>query len=418
MVIQRHNYLEKLIARKHNKLIKVITGIRRSGKSFLLFNLFKSHLVSNGVDKSHIIEIELDDRKNRALRDPDNCLEFVTKKITDNKMYYLFIDEVQYMSEFEDVLNSFLHIDNLDTYVTGSNSKFLSSDIITEFRGRSDEIYVRPLSFAEYCSVYPEMQWDDAWNQYYTYGGLPYTVLLNSEEDKSNYLKRLFEEVYLKDIIERNKITHDLQMKMLLDIISSNIGSLTNPQKLENTFKSVGKTTLSAVTIKQYLDYFIDAFMVEKAERYDIKGRKYISTPQKYYFTDIGLRNARLNFRQQEENHIMENIIYNELRLRGFSVDVGIVEINERQDDGKYIRKQIEIDFVANKGSRRYYIQSAFALPDDEKIRQEERPLINVSDSFKKIVVVKDNILLRRNEDGITTMGLKQFLLDPNSLDL
>ena len=370
------------------------------------------------MDKSHIIEIELDDRKNRALRDPDNCLEFVTKKITDNKMYYLFIDEVQYMSEFEDVLNSFLHIDNLDTYVTGSNSKFLSSDIITEFRGRSDEIYVRPLSFAEYCSVYPEMQWDDAWNQYYTYGGLPYTVLLNSEEDKSNYLKRLFEEVYLKDIIERNKITHDLQMKMLLDIISSNIGSLTNPQKLENTFKSVGKTTLSAVTIKQYLDYFIDAFMVEKAERYDIKGRKYISTPQKYYFTDIGLRNARLNFRQQEENHIMENIIYNELRLRGFSVDVGIVEINERQDDGKYIRKQIEIDFVANKGSQRYYIQSVFVLPDKEKIRQEERPLLNVPDLFKKKIVVKDNILLRRNEEGVTTIGLKQFLLNPNSLEL
>lgn len=242
--------------------------------------------------------------------------------------------------------------------------------------------------------------------------------MLDNEEDKSNYLKRLFEEVYLKDIIERNRITHDMQMRMLLDIISSNIGSLTNPQKLENTFKSAGRTSLSAVTIKQYLDYFIDAFMVEKAERYDIKGRKYISTPQKYYFTDVGLRNARLNFRQQEETHIMENVIFNELRLRGYSVDVGIIEINERQNDGKYVRKQIEIDFVANKGSQRYYIQSVFALPDKEKIRQEERPLLNVPDSFKKIVVVKDNILLRRNEDGITTMGLKQFLLDSNSLDL
>ena len=417
MVIQRHNYLEKLIARKHNKLIKVITGIRRSGKSFLLFNLFKSHLVSNGVDKSHIIEIELDDRKNRALRDPDNCLEFVTKKITDNKMYYLFIDEVQYMSEFEDVLNSFLHIDNLDTYVTGSNSKFLSSDIITEFRGRSDEIYVRPLSFAEYCSVYPEMQWDDAWNQYYTYGGLPYTVLLNSEEDKSNYLKRLFEEVYLKDIIERNKITHDLQMKMLLDIISSNIGSLTNPQKLENTFKSVGKTTLSAVTIKQYLDYFIDAFMVEKAERYDIKGRKYVGANLKYYFSDVGLRNARLNFRQQEPTHIMENIVYNELLIRGYNVDVGIVEVYAKNDEGKTTRKQFEVDFVVNQGSQRYYIQVAYDMTSAEKQTQELNSFRNIPDSFKKIVIVNGAKKPWRNEEGFVIMGMKYFLLNPDSLE-
>lgn len=418
MIIPREHYLSKLISRKHNRLIKVVTGIRRCGKSFLLFNLFKSHLLAEGTDKSHIIEIELDDRKNKALRDPDNCLQYVNERIKDDKMYYLLIDEVQYMAEFEDVLNSFLHISNLDTYVTGSNSKFLSTDIITEFRGRGDEIHIRPLSFSEYCSVYPEMAWDDAWNQYHTYGGLPYTVLLQNEEEKSQYLQRLFEEVYLKDIIERNKVVHDMQMRTLLDIISSNIGSLTNPQKLESTFKSAGGATLSAVTIKQYLDYFIDSFMVERAERYDVKGKKYISTPQKYYFSDLGLRNARLNFRQQEETHIMENIIYNELRLRGYSVDVGVVEINERQENGKYVRKQIEIDFVANKGSKRYYIQSAFALPTEEKIRQEERPLINVPDSFKKIVVVKDNILLRRDNEGITTMGLKQFLLDSNSLDL
>ena len=418
MVIQRERYLNKLIAHKHNKLIKIVTGIRRCGKSFLLFNLFKSHLLSEGVDKSHIIEIALDNRMNKELRDPDNCLKYVTERITDGQMYYLLIDEVQYMAEFEDVLNSFLHIDNLDTYVTGSNSKFLSTDIITEFRGRGDEVHVRPLSFSEYCSVYPDMAWDDAWNLYHTYGGLPYAVLLEEEEEKSAYLKRLFEEVYLKDIMERNKVVHDLQLRTLLDVISSNIGSLTNPQKLENTFKTSGGASLSAITIKQYLDYFIDAFMVERAERYDIKGKKYISTPQKYYFSDLGLRNARLNFRQQEETHIMENVIYNELRLRGYSVDVGIVEINERQETGKYIRKQIEIDFVANKGSRRYYIQSAFALPTEEKVKQEERPLINVPDSFKKIVVVKDNILLRRDENGITTMGLKQFLLDSNSLDL
>ena len=392
--------------------------MRRCGKSFLLFKLFKEHLIAEGVPESHIIRIELDDRRNKSLRDPDVCLEYVTSLLKDESKYYLLIDEVQFMAEFEDVLNSFLHIDNLDTYVTGSNSKFLSTDIITEFRGRGDEIHVRPLSFAEYCAVYPDMAWDDAWNIYHTYGGLPYAVLLNKAEDKAQYLKRLFREVYLKDIVERNKVQNNIQMGILLDIISSSIGSLTNPRKLENTFKSDGNISISAATIKQYLDYFIDAFMVEKAERYDIKGKKYISTPQKYYFSDLGLRNARLNFRQQEETHIMENVIYNELRMRGYSVDVGVIEINERTSDGTYARKQIEIDFVANKGSQRYYIQSAFALPSFEKVAQEERPLKNVPDSFKKIIVVKDNIMLRRDDNGITTIGLKQFLLDPNSLEL
>lgn len=418
MVIPRDRYLELLVSRKHNGLIKIITGMRRCGKSFLLFKLFKEHLIAEGVPESHIIRIELDDRRNKSLRDPDVCLEYVTSLLKDEGQYYLLIDEVQFMAEFEDVLNSFLHMDNLDTYVTGSNSKFLSTDIITEFRGRGDEIHVRPLSFAEYCAVYPNMAWDDAWNIYHTYGGLPYAVLLDKAEDKAQYLKRLFREVYLKDIVERNKVQNNIQMGILLDIISSSIGSLTNPRKLENTFKSDGNIRISAATIKQYLDYFIDAFMVEKAERYDIKGKKYISTPQKYYFSDLGLRNARLNFRQQEETHIMENVIYNELRMRGYSVDVGVIEINERTSDGTYARKQIEIDFVANKGSQRYYIQSAFALPSLEKVAQEERPLKNVPDSFKKIIVVKDNIMLRRDDNGITTMGLKQFLLDPHSLEL
>lgn len=418
MIIPRDRYLEQLVSRKHNGLIKIITGMRRCGKSFLLFKLFKEHLIAEGVPESHIIRIELDDRRNKSLRDPDVCLEYVTSLLKDESKYYLLIDEVQFMAEFEDVLNSFLHIDNLDTYVTGSNSKFLSTDIITEFRGRGDEIHVRPLSFAEYCAVYPDMAWDDAWNIYHTYGGLPYAVLLDKAEDKAQYLKRLFREVYLKDIVERNKVQNNIQMGILLDIISSSIGSLTNPRKLENTFKSDGNISISAATIKQYLDYFIDAFMVEKAERYDIKGKKYISTPHKYYFSDLGLRNARLNFRQQEETHIMENVIYNELRMRGYSVDVGVIEINERTSEGTYARKQIEIDFVANKGSQRYYIQSAFALPSFEKVTQEERPLKNVPDSFKKIIVVKDNIMLRRDDNGITTMGLKQFLLDPNSLEL
>lgn len=418
MVIPRDRYLELLVSRKHNGLIKIITGMRRCGKSFLLFKLFKEHLIAEGVPESHIIRIELDDRRNKSLRDPDVCLEYVTSLLKDERKYYLLIDEVQFMAEFEDVLNSFLHIDNLDTYVTGSNSKFLSTDIITEFRGRGDEIHVRPLSFAEYCAVYPDMAWDDAWNIYHTYGGLPYAVLLDKAEDKAQYLKRLFREVYLKDIVERNKVQNNIQIGILLDIISSSIGSLTNPRKLENTFKSDGNMSISAATIKQYLDYFIDAFMVEKAERYDIKGKKYISTPQKYYFSDLGLRNARLNFRQQEETHIMENVIYNELRMRGYSVDVGVIEINERTSEGTYARKQIEIDFVANKGSQRYYIQSAFALPSLEKVAQEERPLKNVPDSFKKIIVVKDNIMLRRDDNGITTMGLKQFLLNPHSLEL
>lgn len=418
MQIQRDEYLRKLVDKKHNGLIKIITGIRRCGKSYLLFKLFKQYLLREGVAPDHIIEIAFDDRRNKKYRNPDACLEYVDSKIEDDKMYYVLLDEVQMMDEFEDVLNSFLHVENADVYVTGSNSKFLSSDIITEFRGRGDEIRVYPLSFSEFYAAGRFETWEDAWNQYYTFGGLPYILHLDEEGDKENYLRKLFAETYLKDIIERNKVQNDIQLEELVNIISSAIGSLTNANKLANTFQSVENVELSAPTIKQYLEYLEDAFIIEKAVRYDIKGKRYINTPYKYYFVDVGLRNARLNFRQQEETHIMENIIFNELRMRGFAVDVGIVEVNEKNEKGVYVRKQTEVDFVINKGNRRYYVQSAFRLPTVEKERQEERPLLSISDSFKKIIIVRDNILLKRDENGITTMGLKEFLLDKNSLDL
>lgn len=418
MNFSRNNYLAKLISRRHNHLIKVITGMRRSGKSYLLFTLFYNYLKDEGVDDSHIIRVDLEDRRNKALRDPDTLLEYIDSRMIDKDMFYILLDEVQLVSEFVDVLNSYLNIPNADVYVTGSNSKFLSKDVITEFRGRGDDIHVYPLSPAEIHEAIPELDWLQLWELYLHYGGLPLTVLANTEKEKAEYLKTLFKETYLKDIKERNKVKNDMEMEVLLNIISSSIGSLTNPQKLANTFVSTSKSKLSAVTIKQYLDYFTDAFLVTKAERYDIKGKKYISTPYKYYFSDIGLRNARLNFRQIEETHIMENIIYNELCLRGYSVDVGVVEIRERDDKGNSVRKQIEVDFVCNQGSQRYYIQSAFALPSPEKVEQELRPLRNIPDSFKKIVIVKDDILIRRNEDGIVTMGLRQFLLDERSLEV
>lgn len=418
MNFSRNNYLAKLISRRHNHLIKVITGMRRSGKSYLLFTLFYNYLKDEGVDDSHIIRVDLEDRRNKALRDPDTLLEYIDSRMIDKDMFYILLDEVQLVSEFVDVLNSYLNIPNADVYVTGSNSKFLSKDVITEFRGRGDDIHVYPLSPAEIHEAIPELDWLQLWELYLHYGGLPLTALTNTEKEKAEYLKTLFKETYLKDIKERNKVKNDMEMEVLLNIISSSIGSLTNPQKLADTFVSTSKSKLSAVTIKQYLDYFTDAFLVTKAERYDIKGKKYISTPYKYYFSDIGLRNARLNFRQIEETHIMENIIYNELCLRGYSVDVGVVEIRERDDKGNSVRKQIEVDFVCNQGSQRYYIQSAFALPSPEKVEQELRPLRNIPDSFKKIVIVKDDILIRRNEDGIVTMGLRQFLLDERSLEV
>ena len=418
MNLARRRYLEKLIGHRHNHLIKVITGMRRSGKSYLLFTIFYNHLLKEGVDESHIIRVDLEDRRNKALRNPDALLEYIDGRMKDKEMYYILLDEIQFVPEFEDVLNSYLNISNADVYVTGSNSKFLSKDVITEFRGRGDEIRVFPLSPAEIHEAFPEMDWQQLWELYLHYGGLPLTVLAATESEKAAYLKTLFDETYLKDIKERNKIRHDMEMETLLNIISSSVGSLTNPLKLANSFASMGKSKLSAFTIKQYLDYFADAFLISKAERYDIKGKKYISTPYKYYFSDIGLRNARLNFRQIEETHIMENVIYNELRLRGYGVDVGVVEVRESNANGNSSRKQIEVDFVCNQGSRRYYIQSAFALPTPEKAEQEFRPLRNIPDSFKKIVIVKDDILVRRNEDGIVTMGLKQFLLDEHSLEL
>lgn len=417
MEIRRDRYMEKLIAHKGNGRVKIVTGIRRCGKSYLLFQLFKRHLIESGVKPNHILEIQLEDRSNKELRNPDACLAFIKKQIKDQKPYYLLIDEVQLMDEFEDVLNSCLHIQNLDTYVTGSNSKFLSKDIITEFRGRGDEMYLRPLSFKEYRTIQPDTPFDDVWTEYMTFGGLPYCALLPSREEKADYLKRLFDEVFLRDIIERNRVQNDAQLESLLNVISSAVGSLTNPKKLEDTFISSGTGKLSAVTIKQYLDYLCDAFLIEQAERYDIKGKRYISTPYKYYFTDTGLRNARLNFRQLEETHLMENVMYNELCLRGYSVDVGVVEINERQENGKYVRKQIEVDFVCNKADERVYVQSAFSIPTTEKRQQEERPLVNVGDGFRKVVVTKDNVLRHNDENGILIMSLQEFLMDEGALE-
>lgn len=412
MEIGRERYLGRLIAHKGNQRVKIVTGVRRCGKSYLLFQLFKRHLLESGVRPSHIIEIQLEDRSNRELRDPDACLAFIKKQIKDAKPYYLLIDEVQLMPEFEDVLNSCLHIQNLDTYVTGSNSKFLSKDIITEFRGRGDELYLRPLSFSEFRSTCESMSFDDAWKEYITYGGLPYCALLPTREEKADYLKHLFDEVFVRDIVERHKLQNDAELEILLNIVSSAVGSLINPRKLEDTFASSGMGKLSASTIKQYLDHLCDAFLLEQALRYDIKGKKYISTPYKYYFTDMGLRNARLNFRQLEETHLMENAVYNELCMRGYSVDVGVVEINERQEDGKYVRKQIEIDFVCNRADERVYVQSAFSIPTTEKRLQEERPLRNVGDGFRKVIVTKDNVVRHHDENGVLIMGLQEFLME------
>ena len=418
MYFERKRYLDQLINHKHNSLVKVVTGIRRSGKSFLLFEIFYRHLKSMGIDDQHIIKIDLEDRRNKDLRDPDALLAFIDNKMTDNDMYYIILDEVQLVPEFEDVLNSYNKVKNADIYVTGSNSRFLSKDVITEFRGRGDEIRIHPLSLTEVWEAMPELSWEQMWQLYMTYGGLPLTVLTEKNTDKASYLKSLFEETYIKDIKERNHVQNDMALEMILNIASSSIGSLTNPQKLENTFRSMGDTTLSAQTIKNYLEYLEDAFLIRKALRYDIKGKRYISTPYKYYFTDMGLRNARLNFRQIEETHIMENVIYNELILRGYNVDVGVVEIREHDAKGKEIKKQVEVDFVVNHGSERFYIQSAYALPSTEKMDQEVRPFHNINDAFKRIVIVKEDILLRRNDMGVVTMGLREFLINENSLYL
>ncbi len=378
-----------------------------------MFNIFYKHLINEGVADDHIIMIDLENRRNKTLRDPDALMKYIDDHIKDGGMYYVMLDEIQLVSEFEDVLNSYVKMPNVDVYVTGSNSRFLSRDVITEFRGRGDELRIYPLSISEIAEAMPELGWEQLWQKYLRYGGLPLTILSPSDEDRESYLKLLFKETYIRDIVERNSVQNDMALETLLDIVSSSIGSMTNPSKLERSFNSLGKVSLSASTIKGYLDYLEDAFLISRASRYDVKGKRYISTPFKYYFTDVGLRNARLNFRQIEETHLMENVIYNELLVRGYSVDVGIVELRKGDD-----RKQVEIDFVANRGSQRYYIQSAYALPTEEKQQQEVRPLRAVGDSFKKIVVVKDDILLRRDDYGIVTLGLRQFLTDDNSLNL
>lgn len=410
--IERNLYLNKIINRRENGLIKIITGIRRCGKSYLLDPLFKNYLLADGVKEDHIIKLELDRVENEKYRDSKVLNEYIRSLIKDKDMYYVILDEIQLVKGFEFVLNGLLYEKNIDVYVTGSNSKFLSSDIITEFRGRGDQIKVNPLSFAEFSSAFDGDKYE-AWNEYVTYGGMPLILSKKNDEEKSQYLKELFEQTYIKDIVERNNIQRIDILDNLINMLASSVGSLTNPQKLYDTFKSNGEKELSLNTINSYIADIEDSFIVNKSTRYDIKGKKYIQTPQKYYFSDIGLRNARLNFRQQEENHLMENIIYNELLIRGYNVDVGVVEVRE---EGK--RKQLEVDFVCNLGNKRYYIQSALNLDTKEKTIQESRSLNNIGDSFKKIIVVKDNIKLWRTDDGIVIMGIQEFLLNKDSLDL
>lgn len=413
MIIERNSYLNRFLRHKENSLIKIITGSRRSGKSFLLFKLFVEKLRETGVDDSHIIKIALDDRENKELRNPDSMLAFVKSKIEDSKTYYVLLDEIQYLDEFEDVLNSFLHIDNLDVYVTGSNSHLLSSDVITIFRGRGDEIHVFPLSFGEFITAYKGNVMD-AWNDYLLYGGMPLTLSFNTPEDKTNYLKSLFDKIYVADILERYKVRNKGELDEILNILSSSVGSLTNPLKLSNTFKSQKNKTISDNTIRKYISYFEDAFLVSKAIRYDIKGKRYINTPSKYYFEDVGLRNARIGFRQVEETHVMENIIYNELRFRGYMVDVGVVEMNV-QNNGKNDKIQLEVDFVATRGSEKIYVQSALNIDDAEKKAQEKRPLLNTRDNFKKIIIVKGQMKPRYDDDGIMSVGIIDFLLEKDA---
>ena len=417
MEIKRDIYLQKLIKRMHNGMIKVITGIRRVGKSYLLFTLFRNYLKSQGVAADHIIAIELDTLENEKYRNPHTLLEYVKSQMIDDGEYYIFLDEVQLLPSFESVLSSFLHMQNVDVYVTGSNSKFLSKDVITEFRGRGDEVHVYPVSFREYMDVFDGDKYE-GWSSYVTFGGLPLTVTMATDEQRMAYLTGLFEETYIKDIIERNHIEKVQEINDLINILASGIGSLTNASKIEATFRSVIHSDISLNTIRTYIDHLKDAFIVNEVNRYDVKGRKYIGTPLKYYFEDVGLRNARLGFRQVEETHLMENIIYNELRVRGYRVDVGVVVKRSRTEEGVQEKKQLEIDFVANMGSKRYYIQSAFSLPEAEKRAQEKASLINVNDSFKKIIIVKDVVKPLYDDDGILTMSIFDFLLNENSLEL
>ncbi|MED9898936.1 MAG: ATP-binding protein [Prevotella sp.] len=414
--IKRNSYLKQLISGKQNGLIKIVTGIRRCGKSYLLFKIFRNHLLEQGVTPDHIISLALDDILNEEYCDPKKLVLYIKENIKDSQIHYVLLDEVQMVDNFVGALNSLLHIDNVDVYVTGSNSKFLSSDIATEFRGRGDEIRIYPLSFSEFLSEYNGDK-NDAWRDYITYGGLPLILSLESSQQKSNYLHNLYQTVYLKDLIDRNGIKKAVEFDALTKVMASSIGSPCNPNKLSNTFKSVSNTDLSSITIDNYLGFLQDAFLLEKASRYDIKGKKYIGTLSKYYFVDMGLRNCLLGFRQIEETHLMENVIYNELRSRGYLVDVGVVETRTRTENQGMLRKQLEIDFVVNNGSKRYYIQSALSLPNEEKIEQEMASLKNVSDSFQKIIIVKDNIVPHHNESGILFINLYDFLLNREILE-
>lgn len=433
MQIKRDLYLNKLISKRENGLIKVITGIRRCGKSYLLFTIYHDYLISTGIKEDQIIELVLDETRNAKYRNPIELDEYIRDLTNDkNKMFYVFIDEIQKVEEiqnpyinnenakigFVDTLLGLMKLPNVDLYVTGSNSKMLSSDILTEFKDRGDEIRVNPLTFKEFYDVYPGDK-NNAWQEYLTYGGMPLAVIKKTHEEKSKYLKDLFSKTYITDVLERNKISNDKEvLEDLLNFISSSIGSLTSPTRLAHTFASAKQIKISSETISTYLDYFIDAFILNKAYRYDVKGKKYIETPLKYYFTDVGLRNARLNFRQQEENHIMENIIYDELFYRGFDIDIGIVEYNYKNELGKSKRTQLEVGFVVNKNSKKYYIQSALNIDDERKKEQETNPLNRIGDSFKKIVVIKDNIIPWHDEKGILYIGIQQFLLEDNAMDL
>lgn len=415
MEIKRNRYLNTLISKKHNGLIKVITGMRRCGKSYLLFTLFKEHLLSDGIDADHIIEIAFDAFENKKYRDPDVLYPYLKEQIKDDAMYYVLLDEVQLLEEFESILNSLIRMKNVDVYVTGSNARFLSKDVITEFRGRGDEVHMYPLSFAEFMSVYPGTK-QDGWNEYMLYGGIPLVLEFTTPDQKIAFLKSLFEETYISDIVGRHNIRNKAELEELLNILSSAIGSLTNPQKLSATFQTVKKKKISNSTIKRYIDYLCDSFLIDSAIRYDVKGKKYIDTPVKYYFTDMGLRNARLNFRQIEETHSMENIIFNELKMRGFNVDVGVIMQYETNEKGSNIRKQLEIDFVCNQGSKRYYIQSAYAIPDQAKMEQEQRSLMLTGDFFKRMIITKDTPAPYYNESGVLIMNVYDFLLNENSL--
>ncbi len=415
--IERKRYLNELISLRHNGMIKVITGMRRCGKSYLLFEIFTSYLKNNGIDSDHIIKVDLEDYKNRTMRDPDRLYLYVESRIIDDKMHYILLDEVQMLDHFEDVLNGFLRIQNVDIYVTGSNAKFLSKDIITEFRGRGYEVKMYPLSFSEYMSSYQGTK-QAGFNEYMLYGGLPQILSYETEEQKVHFLKMLFEETYIKDIKDRYDIRKDDDLEELINIMASGIGALTNPNKLANTFRSEKKSVISYDTIKDYIDYLCDSFLIERSTRYDIKGKRYINTPYKYYFMDLGLRNARINFRQSEKTHLMENMIYNELRMRGFNVDVGVVPVVTKDIEGKQHRSSLEVDFICNLGSRRYYIQSAYRMESDEKIKQEQASLLKIDDSFKKIIIIGEESPVIRNESGITTISIYDFLLKDNSLEL